>query len=119
MVETVSDNVTLLPFEDIQQALKDQIFYKKSFSHMDEMFGLSNFEIDVTSAELRMGYIGVKDNDKQALMVPVWVFETIAGNDNAVLNKHQSHPDDTYVLNAIDGGVIERKRHEFKDIPVG
>lgn len=119
VVETVSDNVALLPFENIQQALKDQIFYKKSFSEMEEMFGLSNFEVDVISAQLCMGYIGVKDNDDQALMVPVWVFETTAGNDNAVLNKHQSHPDDTYVLNAIDGGVIEMKRYEFKDVPAG
>ncbi len=119
VVETVSDNAALLPFEDIQQALKDQIFYKKSFNPMYESFGLSNFEVDVTSAKLRMGYIGVKDNEYQALMVPVWVFESTFGNDNAVLNKHQSHPDDTYVLNAIDGGVIEMKRYEFKDVPVG
>ncbi len=119
VAETVSDNVQLLPFEDVQQALKDQIFYKKSFMPTDEYYGLSNFEVDVTSAQLRMGYIGVKDNENQAMMVPVWVFETTFGNDNAVLNKHQSHSDDTYVLNAIDGGVIEMKRHDFKEVSAG
>lgn len=32
--------------------------------------------IDVTSAELRVGYIQAEDDFFQTLMVPVWVFET-------------------------------------------
>ena len=107
-VNTVTQNVELLPFEEIKQALKDQIVYKKSFDHLDESYGKSNYAVSVNSAALRMGYIGVKDNIAQAYMVPVWVFETTCEYDNAVLNKHEKLPDHTYVFNAIDGGAIER-----------
>ncbi len=116
VTETVSDNIELLPFEDIQEALKKQITYKKSFIASDDP-NFSNLTVTITSAELRMGYIGVKDTEYQALMVPVWVFESTFGYDNAYSEKGRCYPDDEYVLNAIDGGVIEMKRHEFKDAP--
>lgn len=101
-VEKVSDNVALLPFEEVKQKLKNQIFYKKSFDDLADT-------VTVLSAELRMGYIGVKEKRSQALLIPVWVFETtLSFNDQG---SSVQFPDDTYVLNAIDGGVIEAARY--------
>ena len=106
VVETVSENVTLLPFEDIQQNLIDQIRYKESFQLDGSV--MTNYKVTVTSAELRTGYIGVKDNVKQALLVPIWVFKTEVSYYNALLEEEQTeYDDDAYMFNAIDGGVIK------------
>ena len=108
VVETVSKNEALMPFEDIQKHLINQINYKKSFGA--DMYMMSDYTVTVTSAELRMGYIGVKDRVNQALMVPIWVFENSYSYYNGTLKGEQSYRDDPYVLNAIDGGVIEISR---------
>ena len=107
VAEVVSSNVPMLPFDTIQQALKDQIFYKQSF-------GARSNKVIVISAELRMGYIGVKDNVNQAMMVPVWVFETDISMYNKLLGKEQRYRDYDYVFNAIDAGVIEIERMEIE-----
>ena len=115
VVETVNKNVELLPFETIQQRLKDQIFYKNSFKKE----GLYRaFTVTVTSAELRMSYIGVKDNPDQALMIPVWLFESRIGYYQTTTETQFNYKDNTYMLSAIDGGVIEYPREpiEFIDI---
>lgn len=106
VVETVSENVALLPFDKVQQALKDQIKYKKSFGEI-EQYGMEDFAVTVTSAELRVSYIGVKDNPGQALLIPVWVFGTEFSWQNNVLQREQRYTDDDYVFNAIDGGVVD------------
>ncbi len=98
IVGTENRNAELLPFEKIKQKLKDRLFYKYSLSRHD-------FTVTVTSAELRMGYIGA-DKRGQALMVPVWVFST----EEKYTWKGETHTGnkETYMLNAIDGGAIER-----------
>lgn len=107
VVETVNKNVSLLPFENIQQMLKDLIFYKKSFMQGDKYCDLT---VTVTSAGLRTGYIGVKDIPDQALMVPAWVFETRISYYDTASGTQLDYKDDTYMLSAIDGGVIEYRR---------
>jgi hypothetical protein len=98
IVDTVNKNVELLPFKTIQQRLKDQIFYKKSFMQEDAL------TVTVTSAELRMGYIGVKDDPDKALMVPAWVFETSLSYYDDASETQVKLKDNVYMLNAIDGG---------------
>jgi hypothetical protein len=78
---------------------------------------MKGFTIYVKTAELRVGYIGVKDNPDQAMLVPVWAFETEMGFYNDYLKKEERYHDNTYMLNAIDGGVIEMERPEMPDIP--
>ena len=99
VAETVSDNVTLLPFEDIQQALIDQIYYENAPETDRE-----TITINVLSAELRVGYISVKDNTQQAMLVPMWVFET--SETFTIEGKTYTESGKTYQFNAIDGGVI-------------
>ncbi|MDD5017662.1 MAG: DUF6034 family protein [Eubacteriales bacterium] len=102
VVETVSGNVPLLAFEKIQQDLKDQIYYKKSFELDRE--GLEELTVTVNSAGLRVGYISVENNVHQALLVPVWVFEV---SETVTYYGETYEVDrDVYIFNAIDGGVI-------------
>jgi len=103
VVETVSENAPLLPFEKMQKALTDQIYYKQSFGL--DMSDLKEMKVSVKKAGLRVGYIGVKDNVRQALLVPVWVFncaETYTQKDGDAFPGNI----DDYLFNAIDGGVI-------------
>jgi hypothetical protein len=106
VLEMVNENVELLPFEDIQQRLIDQIRYKNSFGYRKDL------KIYVITAELRVGYIGVKDNPNQAMLVPAWVFETETGFYSEYLKKEERYRDCSYMLNAIDGGVIEMQGPE-------
>jgi len=105
-VETVSENVGLLPFDQIQERAKKQIFYKNSFRQGSS---LEKLTVNVTSAELLTGYINVKDHPDQALLVPMWVFHTteIMTFDGKA---HRGNKLD-YLFNAIDGGVIGMKPH--------
>ena len=107
VIETLNENVKMLPFEEIQQALKNQIFYEESFHNG---YGMSDYEVSVHSAELRMGYIGVKDSLSQAFLVSVWVFETSSSYYNGTMQMRRSSNDGSFVINAIDGGVIQERR---------
>ncbi len=102
VVETVSGNVKLLPFEDIQKALIDRISYRKSF--YTRGYVSEKAEVKVTSIELQAAYIGVKDNPNQALIVPAWVVESTFTYDNG--GDTETIYNDPYVINAIDGGEI-------------
>lgn len=111
IVETVSDHVPLLAFDKIQQALLDQIYYKKSFWLERDNTDTESETVYVRSAALHMGYIPVKDDPHKAMLIPVWVFETDEettiknpvgdGETRTLPGNHEQ-----YVLSAIDGGVI-------------
>lgn len=93
VTEEISDSVKLLPFDQIQQAVIKQVRNKSTapLAYGDDV------KVKVASAELKMGYIST-DDSKQALMVPVWVFNMI--------NIDQVFKEYLIVINAIDGGVI-------------
>jgi len=116
VVEIVSENVTLLPFKDIRQALVDQIYYERvpiveenNASDAVEVFGEMAITVNVLSAELRVGYIRVKDNTRQAMLVPMWVFETSEMHEFGD-EKGDAFRGKTYQFNAIDGGTITPSR---------
>ena len=102
VVETVTDNVKLLPFEDIQKAVKDSISYRKSFYTLG--YVSEKAEVKVTAVKLKTAYIGVKDNPNQALIVPAWVVESTFSYDNG--GDPETIYNDLCVINAIDGGEI-------------
>ncbi len=102
VVETVTDNAKLLPFEEIQKVVKDSISYRKSF--YTRGYVSEKAEVKITSIELRAAYIGVKDNPNQALIVPAWVVESTFTYDNG--GDTETIYNDACVINAIDGGEI-------------
>ncbi len=101
VIETVSENVSLLPFEDIQQSLIDQIYYQLAPQSENEY----KMEVFVNSAELHVGYISVQNNPRQAMLVPMWVFHTYETTTDSDKNTYMGNFT-TYQFNAIDGGVI-------------
>ncbi len=101
-VETVTDNVKLLPFEEVQKAVKDSISYRKSF--YTRGYVSEKAEVKVTSVELQAAYIGVKDSPNQALIVPAWVVKSTFSYDNG--GDTETIYNDVCVINAIDGGEI-------------
>lgn len=114
-VETESDNVELLPFDQIKERVKNQLFYKNPFGQGTD--SVESLSISVSSAELRMGYIQVKGRADQALLVPMWVFHTQGFHTIPVDPRNPEKGTKTapanfedYLFNAIDGGVIKMKR---------
>lgn len=105
VTEEISDSVKLLPFGQIQQALINQI----------RNMTRNTVRVKVVSAELSLGYIDTED-PQQALMVPVWVFNTV--DINKLYNQQtldykwiEGSVDHVYI-NAIDGGIIVRSMPE-------
>ena len=102
VINTENENVSLIPFEKIQDKIKNQIYFKRAGLLEDE--DLQNIRIVIDSMQLRTAYISVKDNLSQALLVPVWVFdttETLTRSNGSIYTDHL-----VYMLNAIDGGEI-------------
>ena len=103
-IETVSENVEMLPFEDVIERLKERIFIERAYEAGFDT--TQTITINVDTAELRVGYIDVKDELSQALLVPVWMFQTTGAltvNDGRTFS---SMMDEIYIFNAIDGGYI-------------
>lgn len=104
VIETASENVELLPFEDVIERLEERIFIERAYEAGFDT--TQTITINVDTAELRVGYIDVKDELNQALLVPVWMFQTtgaLTANDGRTFTDMM---DEIYIFNAIDGGYI-------------
>ena len=104
VIETASENVELLPFEDVIERLEECIFIERAYEAGFDT--TQTITINVDTAELRVGYIDVKDELNQALLVPVWMFQTtgaLTANDGRTFTGMM---DEIYIFNAIDGGYI-------------
>lgn len=102
-VEVLSEHVTLLPFEDVMQRAKENIFFKNYTAYG------STSDIKITSIKLGMMRIARKDKPGEYLMVPVWDF---IGNRTSGLAGHEDwlpFGGQSFVtINAIDGSMIHR-----------
>ena len=102
--EVLSENVTLLPFDEIVQKAKDNMFFQG--------YSASNCtaHVHITRIELGMMRIMRKDKPGAYMMVPVWDFignreETVYGETDWL-----GFGDQSYVtINAIDGSHINRE----------
>jgi beta-lactamase regulating signal transducer with metallopeptidase domain len=110
-VGTVSESSALKPFDEIQQALIKHARYKYSFNLDGD--NLKSRTVNILSAKLYAGYIDVKGNEKQVLLVPVWVFGT--SETWAMKDKIETSDREELILNAIDGGVIGMDTHDEQD----
>jgi hypothetical protein len=101
--DVMSEHVPLIPFEDVVQKAKDNMFYKNYTAYG------STAEIKITSINLGMMRIMRKDKPGEFLMVPVWDFignhrDIIEGSDDWLPFGDQSY----VTINAIDGSWINR-----------
>ncbi len=100
-----SDNVELMPFDDVMERAKDNLFYK--------VYGEDNItvEISINQVKLSLMRIGKRDDKGTFLIVPVWDF---IGNMQLTLSDGHEIPEreglSYLTLNAIDGSVIDREK---------
>jgi hypothetical protein len=87
--EKLSDNVALLPFEDIQQRVRDMLTFIHSYN---------GEPIAVKSVEMKMAIIGVKNKPDEAMVVPAWFINYEVTFDGSIKQDYM------LALNAIDGG---------------
>jgi hypothetical protein len=104
VIETVSENAELLPFEDVIERVKERIFIERAYEAGFDT--TQTITINVDTAELRVGYIDVKDELNQALLVPVWMFQTTGALTAKDGRTFSGMMDEIYIFNAIDGGYI-------------
>ena len=100
-IETVSKNVTLLDFDEIQTRAKNQIYYSNAYEEDSSV----STKVSISNIELRLAYIKALNSDNELLLIPVWCFtgtvdmysggELMATNETAMM------------LSAIDGGTIQ------------
>jgi hypothetical protein len=93
-IESVlSENVTLLPFEDVVRRAKDNMFYKNYTAYG------STANIKIDKIQLNIMRIMRQDKPGEYLIVPVWDF----------VGKQSGFGDQSFVtINAIDGSNIRR-----------
>ncbi len=105
IIETVTENTSLLAFEDVVQRFKDRVFYECAYS-VSQGGPANGMVIDVDAIELRVGYVDVKDNPHQSMLVPVWIFST---TNSRITGEGKRHGQErtSYIFNAIDGGYIK------------
>lgn len=95
--ETISNNVALLPFDDVKQRMRKQLKYKYAWTANIED---SKMDINVNQIVFGIALIGTKNKPNIGILVPAWYIMYNISFDNIDSN-------DVMVLNAIDGSVIE------------
>jgi len=114
--EKVSNNVALLPFEQIKERFLKQIEMSGSYTGNEQIVSRKLF-ID----KIVLGYarIPIKNRPNESLMAPVWDFYGTCiekysdGVYDSNFNENNEYVDDTFchsylTINAIDGSVVER-----------
>ncbi len=96
IAEKVTDNVKLMPFEDVKQRIRDMLTY---------VFAGDTSPTVVTSVHLNMAIVDVKDKPKEAMYMPAWfVYYTQTFNDPDTGEEKQQKL--RLAFNAIDGGRV-------------
>jgi hypothetical protein len=94
--EKLTENAALLPFEDVQQRIRDILTF---INFNDEI------PVQVTNIDLNMAIVDVKDHPGEAMYVPAWfIYYTQTFDDPETGEKEQQRL--RLGLNAIDGGRV-------------
>ena len=92
----VSENITLLPFEDVKQRIRDML----TFINFND-----SLPVQVKNIDLNMAIVDVKDHPGEAMYVPAWfIYYTQTFYDIETGEKEQQKL--RLGLNAIDGGRV-------------
>lgn len=104
VIETVSENVKLLPFADIKDRIKKQLEYKYT-GIVDD----NETNINVENIAMGLALINEKDKPGEGLLLPCWYifYKEVAELNYDNGTNHTEIYEDALVLNAIDGSVIE------------
>lgn len=102
-IGVLSEHAALMPFHDVLQKAKDNMFYKNYTAYG------SSAEIVIWTIKLGMMRIMRKDKPDEYLLVPVWDF--IGNHKDIIGNKDEWLPfgaESFVTINAIDGSNINR-----------
>ncbi len=99
----VAENVNLMPFDEIQDQLFEQIYYYYLGKGQPEE-DATNFQFKVTSARLRYTYVTAFNKPENAWLVPAWIFEVMEGS--GIGEDIKDFASFRVTINAIDGGAI-------------
>jgi hypothetical protein len=104
LTEKVSDNVILLPFEEVQEKVRKLLFFTYAYRYD---------AITVKRVEMKMTMIGIKDRPGEAMYVPAWfIYSTVSHPWEAGTEEGDTPDTETIVINAVDGGrILEHPAH--------
>lgn len=105
----ITENVKLLPFEEIESRLIDQVKYLYPSSQPAE--DKTIFTYNVATAELGYTYVQAYKKPENAWLVPAWFFTVTESEDTTpelgiAGQKNEDYQTTRVVLNATDGGRI-------------
>lgn len=89
--DKMADNVSLMPFEDMKQRIRDMLTFINSYSGVPTI---------VTSIKMNMAIVDVKDHPEEAMYAPAWFISYLQQIDKDIQEEC------TLALNAIDGGRV-------------
>jgi hypothetical protein len=99
-IETLNENVSLMPFNEILDKFKDGVFYHNLWGA-----GGTIAKINITRIDFGMVREPVKDKEGQFMMVPAWNF---VGNIGGIADDRYGDNQEKSILalSAIDGSII-------------
>ncbi|MEN6339006.1 MAG: DUF6034 family protein [Clostridiaceae bacterium] len=107
VVETVTDDAALLPFQDVQSILPAML--QASYAWLAESNDIVSAAVNIS--EIRLGLMRITEPNlrDQGLLVPVWdFFGSIAITDSSGNTHFFTKYDSLLTINAIDGSTINR-----------
>lgn len=105
----VRENTQLLSFDEIQQRMAQQMFYRcawlaePAMQQGSAMEGSAAYSVHIGRIELGGALINKKDDPETALIVPAWYFYYDVTQEGS----EETFNDGVLILNAIDGSRIE------------
>lgn len=113
VIETLNENVSLLPFEDVKERIKSNIKYGYSKSAED---GWANGECDISVDRVMLAnvLVPIKDDLQHQTLSPTWLvyYTFYVDYKGKVIDEWKS----VFAVNAIDGSSIDlrMRSHEFE-----
>ena len=121
IMDTVTENAALLPFNDIINVFEAmiRIEYEAFLNKWTE--GSGEMDINIDTVELCLVRVRERDSEATGLLVPAWVFygnNTVVSNDGSTLydlahgnaSSWNKEPFPILIINAVDGSTIDLGR---------
>ncbi|HAX51504.1 DUF6034 family protein [Muricomes intestini] len=104
----ITENSKLLPFDQIQEALKEHLMAVKVSVDDVNSFNPEDHQdsIEVKEVNFCVSHMSAYKNPKAAWLVPVWVFKVETNSYSIIYNTNVNLGTEYVVLNAYDGGYI-------------
>ena len=106
----LNENITLLPFEEIQEVFKQ--IMKVKYAYVDENNSEDNPELKITAIKLGFMRVQRADYPGQYMVIPVWDFYGYSAKEEERLQgtlRGPSNYSSLLTISAIDGSVIDRE----------